>query len=159
MKNPQKGNPWENPLLSSLRIPYFSFLEFPPQTDSQKTLKGVQTFEGFEVTRNPKISNSMSALAIGTQIPSNINTVETALAWSGLAFAFLNPTISVLETINNPQRVAQAQIFQAADNTYRLLIRATLPLDPNFISDRTKKLWMFSQEASNVIIPAAYSAN
>ena len=101
----------------------------------------------------------MSSLVISTSIPTNINTVETNLAWAGLLFATLNPTLTVLETVNNPQKVAQAQIFQAADNTYRLLIRATLPLDANFISDRTKKLWMFTQESSNTAIPAAYTAN
>lgn len=101
----------------------------------------------------------MSALVIGTQVPTNINTVETMVAWSGLTLAFLNPTLSVLETANNSQRMAQAQIFQAADDTYRLLIRASIPLDAAFISDRTKKLWMFAKEASNLVIPAGYSAN
>lgn len=101
----------------------------------------------------------MSSLVIATTIPSNINTIETNLAWAGLALAFLNPTQTVLETVNNPQKVAQAQIFQDASNQYRLLIRATLPLDQNFISDRSKKLWMFAQEMSNTVVPAAYSAN
>jgi hypothetical protein len=61
--------------------------------------------------------------------------------------------------VNNPQKVAQAQIFQAADNTYRLLIRATLPIADTFISDRSQKLWMFTQETANIVIPAGYSAN
>lgn len=101
----------------------------------------------------------MTTLVISTGIPTNINTVERNLAWAGLLFATLNPTLTVLETANNPQKVAQAQIFQDAANQYRLLVRATLPLDANFISDRTKKLWMFTDETSNVVIPAAYSAN
>jgi hypothetical protein len=101
----------------------------------------------------------MSALVIGTQIPTSINTLERNLAWAGLALAYLNPTLTVLETVNNPQKVAQAQIFQAADNTYRLLIRATLPIADTFISDRSQKLWMFTQETANIVIPAGYSAN
>lgn len=101
----------------------------------------------------------MSSLVISTSIPTNINTLERSLAWAGLLYSVVNPTLSVLETANNPQKVAQAQIFEAADNTYRLLVRATIPLDSAFISDRSQKLWMFGQETSNTAIPAAFTVN
>lgn len=101
----------------------------------------------------------MSSLVIATSIPTNINTLETLIAWAGLTYAFTTPTLSVNESLNNPQKVAQAQIFQDATNAYRILVRASLPLDPTFVSDRSKKLWMFAQESSNVAIPAGYSAN
>lgn len=101
----------------------------------------------------------MSSLVISTSIPTNINTLEALIAWAGLTYAFTTPTLGANESLNNPQKVAQAQVFQDATNSYRLLIRATLPLDANFVSDRSKKLWMFAQETSNIAIPAAYSAN
>lgn len=101
----------------------------------------------------------MTTLVFANQTPSNINTLERNLAWSGLALAYINPTLGVLETEQRAEKVAQAAIFQAADNTYRLLIRACLPIDPAFINDRTKKSWMFVNEISNVALPAEFTVN
>lgn len=101
----------------------------------------------------------MTILVLGTDIPSNINTLERLHAWSGFALAFLNPTLAVLETPNSPQKVAQSQIFQATDNTNRLLVRATLVLPDDYVSDRTIKLWMRTLEFSNVALPAAFKVN
>ncbi|MEX0271735.1 hypothetical protein AB3R30_21665 [Leptolyngbyaceae cyanobacterium UHCC 1019] len=101
----------------------------------------------------------MSSLVLDTDIPSNINTLERLIAWSGYTLAFVNPTIGVLETPDNAQKVAQAQIFQAADNTYRILIRACLPLSNDYSSDRTVKIWQHTQEVSNVVVPAGFKSN
>jgi hypothetical protein len=49
----------------------------------------------------------------------------------------------------------QNSIFTAADDTLRLLIRSSIELDPDYVSDRSKKLWMFAQEFENIAIPAA----
>lgn len=101
----------------------------------------------------------MTTLSISTQLPSNIDLLERHLAWSALALDFLNPTIAVLETPDRVEKCAQTSIFQAADNTYRLLVRATLPLDASYVNDRSKKLWMFVQELNNVALPAGFTAN
>lgn len=53
----------------------------------------------------------------------------------------------------------QSGVFSAADNSNRLLTRASLALDMSYISDRSKKLWMFANEFSNVAIPDAFKAN
>ncbi len=101
----------------------------------------------------------MTTLSIATQVPSQIDLLERHLAWSALALDFLNPTIAVLETPDRAEKCVQTSIFQAADNTYRLLVRATLPLDASYVNDRSKKLWMFVQELSNVALPAGFTAN
>lgn len=102
----------------------------------------------------------MTALTISTaDIPSNINTLERLLAWSGYTLAFINPSLGVLETPERAEKVAQAAIFQAADDTYRLLIRACLPVSSNFMSDKSIKLWQHTNEVSNVVIPANFKAN
>lgn len=101
----------------------------------------------------------MTIISLSTQVPSNIDLLERHLAWSALALDFLNPTIAVLETADRAEKCAQTSIFQAADNTYRLLVRATLPLDASYTSDRSKKLWMFVQELNNVTIPAGFTSN
>ena len=101
----------------------------------------------------------MTAIVIANSIPSNVNTLERLHAWSGYALAFVNPTLGVLETPDRAEKVAQAAIFQAADNTYRLLTRCCLPVDPEFMTDRSKKAWMFINEASNVVLPAGFTSN
>lgn len=100
----------------------------------------------------------MSAVVIAN-IPNQISLLEQHLAWAGLTLSAINPTLGVLETESRTEIVAQAMIFNAADNTTRLLIRASLPLDPSFKSDRSKKLWMFAEEISNTAIPAGFLAN
>lgn len=101
----------------------------------------------------------MSGIVIENSIPSNVNTLERLHLWSGFALAFVNPTLMVLETPDRAEKCAQAAIFQAADNTYRALIRTCLPLDSTFMTDRTKKAWMFANELSNVVLPADFSSN
>ncbi len=101
----------------------------------------------------------MTSITLSTQVPSNIALLEQHLAWSALALDFINPTIAVLETPERAEKCAQTSIFQAADNTYRLLVRATLPLDPTYVNDRSKKLWLFVQELNNVSLPTGFTTN
>ncbi|MGB9774559.1 MAG: glucose-6-phosphate dehydrogenase [Bacteroidota bacterium] len=101
----------------------------------------------------------MTSLNLANQIPSNINTLERLHIWSGYALAFVNPSLGVLETPERAEKVAQAAIFQAADNTYRVLLRACLPVDQSFMNDSSKKMWMFGQEVSNVALPTAFTTN
>lgn len=101
----------------------------------------------------------MTTLNISTDIPSNINTLERLQAWVGYTLSVINPTLAVLETPQSAQKVAQSQIFQASDNTNRLLVRSCLILPADYISDRTVKIWMKAEEFSNVAIPPAFKVN
>lgn len=101
----------------------------------------------------------MSALNLGTDIPSQINTLERLTAWCGYNLAFCNPTVAVVEAVNRTEKAAQAIMFQSADDVYRILIRACLPVDPAFMTDRTVKIWQHTQELSNVVIPPGFKAN
>ena len=101
----------------------------------------------------------MTAINLATDIPNAIVTLEQLNAWSNLTLARINPTLAVLESENYSQFVMQSGIFSAADNSNRLVGRASFELDMNYISDRSKKLWMFVNEFSNVQIPAAFKVN
>lgn len=101
----------------------------------------------------------MSTITLSTDIPTSINTLERHLAWAGYTLAYHNPTATVLEQANNNQKAAQAAIFKAADETYRLLIRACLPVSENFMNDRSVKIWMHTQELSNTALSANFKSN
>jgi hypothetical protein len=93
-----------------------------------------------------------------TQIPNQINTVERLMAWCGLTLGFINPTKSVVEAAGeNSERVVQSFVLRADDGTERLIIRASLLLDPNWRSDSTNAFWLSVNEFENVNIPAAYT--
>lgn len=97
----------------------------------------------------------MTTIAI-SDIPSNIDTLERLHSWSGYALALVNPSIAVLEAPDRAEKVAQAIIFQAADNTYRHLSRVCLPFSEAYMNDRSQKAWMFAQQISNTQLPAAF---
>ncbi len=101
----------------------------------------------------------MTTINLATDIPNAIVTLEQLGAWVGLTTARINPTLAILEAENYNQFVMQSGIFSAADNSNRLVQRASYRLDMNYISDRTKKLWMFANEFSNVAIPDAFKVN
>lgn len=101
----------------------------------------------------------MSAIAIGASIPTNIVTAEQLAVWVGLLLNYINPTLSTLESSNNPQKQFQTLLFEGADNNQYLNLRMTIKLDPTYVSDRSVKLWMKAMEASNVAVPAAFSSN
>lgn len=101
----------------------------------------------------------MTAIVLASSIPSNINTLERIHAWSAHALASVNPSLGVLETSDRAEKVAQAAIFQAADNTYRVLSRACIPSAAAYMNDRTVKIWMHAQEVSNVTLPAGFTSN
>lgn len=101
----------------------------------------------------------MSALAIATQIPSQINTVEKLHLWSGLVLANINPGLTAIEGVGYTERCAQAGIFYvAADNKYRALIRGSIQMSPDYLAGGAK-LWTYAQELSSTAIPAIFTAN
>lgn len=101
----------------------------------------------------------MTALAIATQIPSQINTVEKIHAWSGLLLANVNPQLTAIEGVGYTERCAQAGVFYvAADNKYRSLLRVSLQVSPDYLAGGGK-LWTYAQELSNTAIPSIFLAN
>lgn len=100
----------------------------------------------------------MTAITLAN-IPNAIVTLEQLVVWNALSLATVNPTLAILEQENLAQLAAQSAIFTAADNSIRMMIRCSIPLDPAFRYDRTKKLWLFANELSNVALPAAYLTN
>lgn len=94
-----------------------------------------------------------------SQIPTNINTVEKLHAWSGLLLASVNPTRQILETENTTEFVARYFVAIAFEGSTRLVERVSLPVDPTYVSDRTRKFWDFVQELSNTSIPASFLSN
>lgn len=101
----------------------------------------------------------MSSLNLANQIPNSIVTLEQHAAWSILALARINPNLAVLETEARAELAVQTGIFRAADETTRLLLRASIELDPAFSSDTSKKLWMFAREFGQTQIPASFTTN
>lgn len=91
------------------------------------------------------------------QIPNQINTVERLMAWCGLALGFINPTKAIVEAAGeNPEKIIQTFILRADDGSERLIIRAALPLDPNWRSQSTQAFWLNVQDIENVNLPTAY---
>ena len=101
----------------------------------------------------------MSVISIATDIPSQINTLEKLVAWGGLTLANINPSTTAVEGVGYTERVAQAGVFYvAADNKYRLLIRASIQMSPDYMAGGSK-LWTFAQELSNTAVPATFKSN
>lgn len=100
----------------------------------------------------------MSAFAT-SQLPTNINTLERLGAWVGLTMANINPTLAVNEqSSTDPTKVCQVAFFRASDNSLRLTVRLSLPIDSTYAA-QTKKFWENAQEISNVVIPTAFTTN
>lgn len=101
----------------------------------------------------------MTTLAIGTDIPSNINTLEKLGAWVGLALARVNPTLKILESPDaEPQRVAEVVLIKADDGSTRLIVRLSIPVAEDYGSS-TNKFWQNTTEISNTALPTAFKAN
>jgi len=98
----------------------------------------------------------MTALTISSDIPTNINTLERLIVWGGLALRRVNPVASVLETPGAfAEPVAQTVLLKADDNTIRLVVRASIEIDPAY-AESTLKFWMHARELSNTVLPAAF---
>jgi len=101
----------------------------------------------------------MTPLALGTQVPSQIDTVEKLHVWSGLVLANINPALTAIEGVGYTERVSQAGIFYVqADNKYRALIRGSLQISPDYLGGGAK-LWTYTQPLSGTAIPAIFTAN
>lgn len=101
----------------------------------------------------------MTALAIATQIPSQIDTVEKLHVWSGLLLANINPGLTAIEGVGYTERVSQAGIFYvSADNKYRALIRGSIQMSADSLAGGAK-VWTYALPLSNTAIPTIFTAN
>jgi hypothetical protein len=100
----------------------------------------------------------MTALLL-SEIPSNINTLEKLHAWSALGLATCNPTKQILETENTTEFTCRYFVALAYEGSTRLVDRVSIPIDPLYLSDKSKKFWEFAQEISNTALPATFKAN
>ncbi|NJN89363.1 MAG: glucose-6-phosphate dehydrogenase [Leptolyngbyaceae cyanobacterium SL_5_14] len=101
----------------------------------------------------------MTALAISTDIPSAINTVEKLHAWSALLLSNVNPQVIVVEGVGYTERAAQAGVFYvAADNKHRILTRHSIQMSPDYMNGNAK-IWQYAMELSTIAIPASFKAN
>lgn len=97
--------------------------------------------------------------ATSASIPSGITTLEEIFVWTAMALTQVNPTLKILESENVNEFAAVTQVFKSGDGSERILVRATIPLDPAYRTDRTVKFWIHAQELSNTALPAAYTSN
>lgn len=101
----------------------------------------------------------MTAINIATDIPTNINTLEKLAAWVGLALSRCNPSQKILEYPNvEPQRIAEAVLIKADDNSYRLVVRLSIKILDSY-GESTQKFWFNAEEFGNTALPSAYKTN
>jgi len=92
-------------------------------------------------------------------IPPQINTVERLAAYSALLLSRVNPTLSILEVLGEPEiRAAFAGVGTDSTGRQRLIMRISLELDANYASS-TEALWLDVKELSNVQVPAQFLAS
>ena len=102
----------------------------------------------------------MTLIDISTDIPSDINTLERLATWAILALRRTNPTQQVLEIPGGePERVIQAAIIQADDDTIRFYGRVSIEVAGDYAEDGTSKIWMKAEELSNTVLPEAFKQN
>ncbi len=92
-----------------------------------------------------------------TQIPPSIATVEQLAVWVGTLLDNVTGTKQIKEQENSLLvYAAQFQIFRAADETVRCIIRQSIELDPLYVADQTKKSWMFARPLTTAEIPLGF---
>jgi hypothetical protein len=88
------------------------------------------------------------------QIPSNINTLEKLALWTALTLRSLNGSNAIVEANGLlPELVAQCPTIETPNNGVRQICRLNIGLNPNYASDKTKKLWEFAEELTGGALP------
>ena len=89
-----------------------------------------------------------------SQIPSNINTLEKLALWTALTLRALNGGNAIVEANGLlPEPVAQCPVIETQNNGVRHIVRLNIGLNPNYASDKTKKLWEFAEELTGGALP------
>lgn len=101
----------------------------------------------------------------GSSAPPSVNRVEELLAWSAMVLAYVNPGLKY--TVNsNP---LPGEDGKAAACTYEvrdlpqggkyLYVTAFIPMDENYLNDRSRKFWTFVNDLSLTPIPAGFTTD
>jgi len=101
----------------------------------------------------------MTALTIGTDIPSAIVTVEQLHLWSALVLEACNPKTITIELYNgDPEFVMNIMKLKTPNYGDRLITRGSLPLLADYGSV-SRKPWLHIDQISNIAIPTAFKSN
>lgn len=101
----------------------------------------------------------MTALNIGTDIPSQIDTLEKLAVWVGLSLQHINGTAEVVEGQGYSERAAQFGVFYVGEaGVFRALIRESIEMSKDWQTG-SQKPWQYAQPLSNSPIPAGFKAN
>lgn len=103
----------------------------------------------------------MSAINLTTLAQNlNITTVEQLHVYTGFLLNRLTPSLKFNEVANEAAiPVALFNIFTMPDGTQRIITRTSIAIKPEFLSDRSKKLWMFADELDTSTIPVGFLSN
>ncbi|MBD2259908.1 hypothetical protein [Pseudanabaena sp. FACHB-2040] len=101
----------------------------------------------------------MATLIIAQDIPGGINTLEKSLAWNILVSQQLFGKNTYQELQGGLlEKEIDASVVRAADDTFRLIFRGALRLDPTYVTGGGK-LWSYAMPWGEVAIPAAFKSN
>jgi hypothetical protein len=103
------------------------------------------------------IGAKMTAFDKATDLPASINTLEKLAAWSLLALYTLHGKEEYNEITGQMTPIITLQQGQAANETERLIFRASLRINDNWIAS-TNKLWLEAMEFANASIPASFKS-
>ena len=101
----------------------------------------------------------MTTIAIATDIPNNIVTLEQLAVWANKCLWQLYPAINATEGDNYTQRAIQSgEFYIAATNSIRHVGRQSLEMLPE-IQTGPLKDWMYAKELGTLPLTAAMKAN
>lgn len=100
----------------------------------------------------------MTAILL-SEIPSNIDTLEKLHVWTSLALASVNPTKQILETENLTEFTCRYFVAIAYEGSTRLVDRTSIPINPAYLSDKSKKFWEFALPISDTALPTTFKSN
>lgn len=90
-------------------------------------------------------------------IPDEINTVERLAGWCISILARTAVNLRYQEVENGPmERVVTASPFTSGEDDFRLGFRGGLELNANYLSDKTKPLYMHIEPMVEASIPASF---
>ncbi|KAM3097049.1 hypothetical protein ACKFKG_09355 [Phormidesmis sp. 146-35] len=87
------------------------------------------------------------------------STVEEIAVWAIYTLQQHNKGLKIVETELGAEFFANTGIFTTPSGEDRLLLRATVPLKPNWILDAAPRIWKRVDSQSNVAIQAGYKTN
>lgn len=101
----------------------------------------------------------MTAITKADIPDSACTSLEKLASWVGTALARCNPTARLLEDPNAfPQRICETVMVKADDNSFRQVVRLSLPVADGY-AENTAKFWNNVGEISGTVLPAAFKSN